>query len=100
MYEIFCINDSNSSVYQYVSVSLRPRGINSGLGVQHTSLVCAVYLGLQITMTETDYKYARENFDLHRAQVALGQVPLNINRAGKKFRSIIREIEAKYNVTL
>ena len=51
-------------------------------------------------MTETEYKYARENFDLHCAQRELALIPGHVNRAGTYYKHLIREIERKYNVTL
>lgn len=50
--------------------------------------------------TVMDYKWARENFDLHCAQRELALIPGHVNRAGTYYKHLIREIERKYNVTL
>lgn len=51
-------------------------------------------------MTEQQAKWARENYNLHQAQEEYKKINPTINPAGKLYRSMIKSIETKYQVTL
>lgn len=47
-----------------------------------------------------DYKWARENFNLYKAEEEASAIPYNINRNGDYYRHLLRSIERKWDVEL
>lgn len=50
--------------------------------------------------TEQQFKAARENYNLHLAEMEVASIPPHINRAGQYYRYLIKDINRRYGITL
>ena len=48
-------------------------------------------------MTKEQYHHLVANYDRHRIEALIARIPQNVNRAGRHYRKLVKEIYENYN---